>query len=177
MTRLHRLHLLMRVCQMLLANASELSWMGVALRRRPLGCVLSGWLLRRGLRSAAGAVQILGWGGVFDVPETREHDRRTLNALTVGIEVSAPRAVESFLDMAHFPYVHAGVLGEEPHTEVAESRVEERDGELWGFRLPLLPAAGRGGLLAGGAGLLRLPGSASNGGECPHSTVAGCYAK
>ncbi len=72
-------------------------------------------------------------GGVFDVPETREHDRRTLNALTVGIEVSAPRAVENFLDMAHFPYVHAGVLGEEPHTEVAEYRVEERDGELWAF--------------------------------------------
>ena len=72
-------------------------------------------------------------GGVFDIPETHEDDRRTLNALTVGIEVSAPRAVENFLDMAHFPYVHAGVLGEEPHTEVAEYRVEERDGELWSF--------------------------------------------
>ena len=72
-------------------------------------------------------------GGVFDVPEAHEDDRRTLNALTVGIEVSAPRAVENFLDIAHFPYVHAGVLGEEPHTEVAEYRVEERDGELWAF--------------------------------------------
>ena len=70
-------------------------------------------------------------GGVFAVPETYEDDRRTLNALTVGIEVSAPRAVENFLDLAHFPYVHAGMLGEEPHTEVAEYRVEERDGELW----------------------------------------------
>lgn len=72
-------------------------------------------------------------GGVFDVPEAREEDRRTLNAFTVGIEVSAPRAVENFLDIAHFPYVHTGVLGEEPHTEVAEYRVEERDGELWAF--------------------------------------------
>ena len=72
-------------------------------------------------------------GGVFDVPEALEPDRRTLNALTVGIEVSAPRAVENFLDMAHFPYVHRGVLGEEPHTEVAEYRVEERDGEIWAF--------------------------------------------
>ena len=44
-----------------------------------------------------------------------------------------PRAVENFLDIAHFPYVHGGVLGEEPRTEVAEYRVEERDGELWAF--------------------------------------------
>ena len=72
-------------------------------------------------------------GDVFAVPETDEDDRRTLNAVTVGIDVSAPRAVENFLDMAHFPYVHTGMLGEEPHTEVAEYRVEERDGELWAF--------------------------------------------
>ena len=72
-------------------------------------------------------------GDVFPVPETEEDDRRTLNAVTVGIEVSAPRAVENFLDMAHFPYVHAGMLGEEPHTEVAEYRVVEQDGELWAF--------------------------------------------
>ena len=72
-------------------------------------------------------------GEVFAVPEVLEDDRRTLNAVTVGIEVSAPRAVENFLDMAHFPYVHRGVLGDEPRTEVAEYRVEERDGELWAF--------------------------------------------
>ena len=72
-------------------------------------------------------------GDVFAVPEALEDDRRTLNAVTVGIEVSAPRAVENFLDMAHFPYVHRGVLGDEPRTEVAEYRVEERDGEIWAF--------------------------------------------
>ena len=91
-------------------------------------------------------------GGVFAVPETCEDDRRTLNALTVGIHVSAPRAVENFLDMAHFPYVHAGVLGEEPHTEVAEYRVEERDGELWAvdclFYQPRAAAASSQAVLA-----------------------------
>ncbi|MCE2511485.1 MAG: aromatic ring-hydroxylating dioxygenase subunit alpha [Acidimicrobiia bacterium] len=91
-------------------------------------------------------------GGVFAVPETYEDDRRTLNALTVGIQVSAPRAVENFLDMAHFPYVHAGVLGEEPHTEVAEYRVEERDGELWAvdcvFYQPRAAAASSQAVLA-----------------------------
>ena len=68
---------------------------------------------------------------VFDVPETREPDRRTLNAGTLGLAVSAPRAVENFLDIAHFPYVHRGVLGDEPHTEVAEYDVVDRDGEIW----------------------------------------------
>ncbi len=68
---------------------------------------------------------------VFRVPEADEPDRRTLNAATIGVAVSAPRAIENFLDMAHFPYVHPGALGEEPHTEVAEYDVEMRDGELW----------------------------------------------
>ena len=91
-------------------------------------------------------------GGVFAIPETYEDDRRTLNALTVGIEVSAPRAVENFLDIAHFPYVHAGILGEEPHTEVAEYRVEERGGELWAldclFYQPRAAAASSQAVLA-----------------------------
>ena len=91
-------------------------------------------------------------GGVFGIPEAVESDRRTLNAVTVGIEVSAPRAVENFLDMAHFPYVHAGVLGDEPHTEVAEYRVEEREGEIWAydclFYQPRAAAASSQGVLA-----------------------------
>ncbi len=70
-------------------------------------------------------------GPVFAVPEADEPDRRTLNMLSVGIEVSPPRAVENFLDMAHFPYVHTGILGAEPHTEVVEYNVSERDGEIW----------------------------------------------
>jgi phenylpropionate dioxygenase-like ring-hydroxylating dioxygenase large terminal subunit len=37
-----------------------------------------------------------------------------------GVHVSAPRAVENFLDLAHFPFVHQGVLGVEPHTEVKD---------------------------------------------------------
>lgn len=84
-------------------------------------------------------------GEVFAVAEADEPDRRTLNAITVGIEVSPGRAVENFLDMAHFPYVHTGILGEEPRTEVVDYRVEERDGELWAvdcfFHQPLAAAA------------------------------------
>lgn len=59
-------------------------------------------------------------GELFAIPEFAEPDRRNIHAGTIGVNVSAPRAVENFLDMGHFPYVHTGVLGEEPHTEVAE---------------------------------------------------------
>lgn len=67
---------------------------------------------------------------LFALPEYAEADRRNLHAATFGVNVSAPRAIENFLDMAHFPYVHTGILGEEPHTEVKDYDVdlsEERD--------------------------------------------------
>jgi len=89
---------------------------------------------------------------VFPVPEALEPDRRTLNAATIGIATSAPRAVENFLDMAHFPYVHPHMLGEEPHTEVREYNVEMRDNEIWAtdchFYQPQAAAASSGGVMA-----------------------------
>jgi phenylpropionate dioxygenase-like ring-hydroxylating dioxygenase large terminal subunit len=69
-------------------------------------------------------------GELFAIPEYDEPDRRNMNASTIGIHVSAPRAIENFLDMGHFPFVHTDVLGAEPHTEVREYDVEvsaERD--------------------------------------------------
>jgi phenylpropionate dioxygenase-like ring-hydroxylating dioxygenase large terminal subunit len=61
---------------------------------------------------------------IFPIPEYAEADRRKLNAATIGVNVSAPRAIENFLDMGHFPYVHTDILGAEPHTEVKEYDVE-----------------------------------------------------
>lgn len=61
---------------------------------------------------------------LFDIPEYFEPDRRRLNAATIGVNVSAPRAIENFLDMGHFPFVHTDILGAEPHTEVKEYDVE-----------------------------------------------------
>jgi phenylpropionate dioxygenase-like ring-hydroxylating dioxygenase large terminal subunit len=68
--------------------------------------------------------------GLFEIPEYAESDRRNLHAATFGIHVSAPRAVENFLDLGHFPFVHTDYLGVEPHTEVKAYDVEvsvERD--------------------------------------------------
>ena len=60
----------------------------------------------------------------FPIPEYAEEDRRNLNAASIGVHVSAPRAIENFLDLGHFPFVHTDILGVEPHTEVREYRVE-----------------------------------------------------
>ncbi|KKB13413.1 (2Fe-2S)-binding protein [Devosia geojensis] len=67
---------------------------------------------------------------LFPIPEFYEPDRKNMSCGSIGVNVSAPRAIENFLDMGHFPYVHTGILGEEPHTEVKEYDVEisyERD--------------------------------------------------
>jgi phenylpropionate dioxygenase-like ring-hydroxylating dioxygenase large terminal subunit len=67
---------------------------------------------------------------LFPIPEFAEPDRKNMNCGSIGLGCSAPRAVENFLDMGHFPYVHTDILGSEPHTEVKEYDVEvseERD--------------------------------------------------
>jgi phenylpropionate dioxygenase-like ring-hydroxylating dioxygenase large terminal subunit len=61
---------------------------------------------------------------IFPIPEYFEPNRRNVSAGTIGVNVSAPRAIENFLDMGHFPYVHTNILGAEPHTEVKEYDVE-----------------------------------------------------
>ena len=71
---------------------------------------------------------------LFDiVPEAHEPDRRYIRCGWVTLRTSAPRIVENFLDMAHFPFVHAGVLGSEPWTEVPDYDTELRRDvdELW----------------------------------------------
>ncbi len=69
---------------------------------------------------------------LFEIPEFDEPDRRTLNAGTLQVATSAPRCVENFLDMGHFPYVHTDLLGAEPHTEVRDYQVDIDDnGEIW----------------------------------------------
>ena len=66
-------------------------------------------------------------------------DHRSLSAVGAGkvdildpatVESSGPRIIENFLDLAHFPFVHEGFLGQEPYTEVARYGVEASDDEL-----------------------------------------------
>ncbi|MEE9333237.1 MAG: aromatic ring-hydroxylating dioxygenase subunit alpha [Granulosicoccaceae bacterium] len=55
---------------------------------------------------------------LFSIPEASEHGRRFVPCGVVRVSCSPLRAVENFLDIAHFPFVHTGILGSEPHTEV-----------------------------------------------------------
>jgi phenylpropionate dioxygenase-like ring-hydroxylating dioxygenase large terminal subunit len=40
------------------------------------------------------------------------------------VAASAPRLVENFLDIAHFPFVHGGTLGDPRHPEITDYRAE-----------------------------------------------------
>lgn len=70
---------------------------------------------------------------LFAIPEGEEEGRRLVECGSVRVRCSPLRAVENFLDIAHFPFVHAGVLGSEPHTEVNryEVRIREEVDEVW----------------------------------------------
>jgi phenylpropionate dioxygenase-like ring-hydroxylating dioxygenase large terminal subunit len=61
---------------------------------------------------------------IVDFPETREPDRVVCTGGSVAVAVSGLRAVENFLDLGHLAFVHAGYLGEEPHTEICAYKVE-----------------------------------------------------
>ncbi len=54
------------------------------------------------------------------------------------VATSAPRVVENFLDVAHLPFVHAGMLGDEAHAEIKDYEVnsssegvEVRNFRIW----------------------------------------------
>jgi len=70
---------------------------------------------------------------VPDIPEAEEPDRRYVPCGAVKLQSSAPRVVENFLDMAHFPFVHADILGTEDHPEVEKYQCEIRRDvdEVW----------------------------------------------
>ncbi len=70
---------------------------------------------------------------LFDIPEAEQPGRRLVDVGVVRVRCSPLRAVENFLDIAHFPFVHTDVLGSEPHTEVENYKVEIREDadEVW----------------------------------------------
>ncbi len=61
---------------------------------------------------------------IVDFPECREPDRLTATAGSTAVAVSGLRAIENFLDLSHLAFVHAGILGEEPHTEIKSYSVD-----------------------------------------------------
>ena len=70
---------------------------------------------------------------LFDIPEAAEPDRRFVPCGWTRMRASGLRIVENFLDMAHFPFVHSGILGAESHSEVPHYAAEIRRNvdEVW----------------------------------------------
>ena len=64
---------------------------------------------------------------LFEIPEAQEKERRFVPCGVVRVKCSPLRAVENFLDIAHFPFVHTDILGSEPYTEVEPYKVDITD--------------------------------------------------
>ncbi len=60
---------------------------------------------------------------IVHFPECHEEDRIFATGGSIAVHVSGLRAVENFLDMGHFPFVHTDYLGAEPYTEVEPYQV------------------------------------------------------
>ncbi|NLY65752.1 MAG: aromatic ring-hydroxylating dioxygenase subunit alpha [Alcaligenaceae bacterium] len=89
-------------------------------------------------------------GDIFELPEFAETDRRIVAAGSIRVHASGLRVVENFLDMAHFPFVHAGILGEQPYTVVKPYQVDIENDEIFardcGFYQPKAALSNEGGL-------------------------------
>jgi phenylpropionate dioxygenase-like ring-hydroxylating dioxygenase large terminal subunit len=62
-----------------------------------------------------------------DVPSFPEWDDPSFRKVHCGpypYQASGPRAIENFLDVTHFPFVHAGLLGDPQYPEVNDYQVE-----------------------------------------------------
>lgn len=61
------------------------------------------------------------------IPEFPEWDNPAFRKILAGpylYRAHGPRAIENFLDVAHFPFVHAGFLGDPAQTEIGDYEVE-----------------------------------------------------
>ncbi len=76
-------------------------------------------------------------GDLFTIPEAASEGRRLVDVGMVRVKCSPLRAVENFLDIAHFPFVHTDILGAEPNTEVFRYEVQIRDevDEVWATKV------------------------------------------
>ncbi len=66
-------------------------------------------------------------GGVLPFPEYDDANLRKVICGPYEVGSSGPRIVENFLDMAHFGYVHEGILGDPAHAEVPDYEVGDYD--------------------------------------------------
>lgn len=59
-----------------------------------------------------------------EFPQWGQPAFRTVHCGPYTIQASGPRAIENFLDVTHFPFVHQGLLGDPAHAEMADYEVQ-----------------------------------------------------
>ena len=66
----------------------------------------------------------------FEIPVFPEWDKCDYRKILCGpytVAASGPRIIENFLDIAHFPFVHEGILGDKGHPEIPDYQAEVND--------------------------------------------------
>lgn len=71
-----------------------------------------------------------------EFPEWSDPAFRIVDAGPYRFRAQGPRIIENFLDVGHFPFVHAGLLGDAKHTEVGDYEVETRDDGITAKDIP-----------------------------------------
>ena len=77
---------------------------------------------------------------LFELEEELDPSFRRINTEVQKWEVAATRMVDKFLDITHFPYVHAGTFGAGQETKVPNITLEYLDGDFFGYRYDILAA-------------------------------------
>jgi phenylpropionate dioxygenase-like ring-hydroxylating dioxygenase large terminal subunit len=84
-------------------------------------------------REAYGMVWVCLGQPARDLPPFPEHGDARLRKVLCGpypVHACGPRIIENFLDMAHFPFIHEGILGAREFTEVPDYQVAPYDDGL-----------------------------------------------
>ena len=77
---------------------------------------------------------------LFELKEESDPSFRRINTEVQKWEVAATRMVDNFLDITHFPYVHAGTFGAGQETKVPNISLEYLDDDFFGYRYDILAA-------------------------------------
>jgi len=70
-------------------------------------------------------------------PEWHDRSFKTITAGPYLYRAHGPRVIENFLDVAHFPFVHAGYLGDPSQAHIGDYEVEVSDGGIIARDIPV----------------------------------------
>ena len=73
-----------------------------------------------------------------EVGEEDDSDFRRINTEVQVWKVAAPRMVDNFLDIAHFPFVHVGTFGGAQNPRVSPVELEDLEGGFFGYRYEIV---------------------------------------